>query len=160
MPGGGRAVLPTPLGPVGVLWVEGALVSLSFLPDAPLAPPQDGLGAQVARELAAYFAHPNGHCWRVPYRLLGTDFQQRVWQALAAIPMGETRSYGTIARQLASGARAVGSACRTNPLPLLIPCHRVVAQSGLGGYDGAMQGTKLDRKRWLLRHEGIDLSEF
>jgi len=83
----------------------------------------------------------------------GTAFQQRVWQALRDIPVGETRTYGQIARQLNSSPRAVGNACRANPLPIVTPCHRVVAANGAGGFAGARQGRLLDIKKWLLAHE-------
>jgi methylated-DNA-[protein]-cysteine S-methyltransferase len=86
--------------------------------------------------------------------LSGTEFQRRVWQALRAIPAGETMTYGELAEQIGSGARAVGNACRANPCPLVIPCHRVVAANGLGGFAGKRSGRKLEIKRWLLHHEG------
>lgn len=85
---------------------------------------------------------------------LGTPFQQRVWRELCAIPGGEVRSYGELSRQLESSPRAVAGACRANPLPLLIPCHRVVAANGPGGYMGQRSGTALAIKQWLLQHEG------
>ena len=86
----------------------------------------------------------------------GTAFQQRVWQAIAAIPVGETRTYSQLAAQIGSGPRAVANACGANPLPIVIPCHRVVAKHGLGGF---MQGQQngLLIKQWLLRHEGVNL---
>ncbi|MCU7798444.1 MAG: methylated-DNA--[protein]-cysteine S-methyltransferase [Candidatus Thiodiazotropha sp. (ex Semelilucina semeliformis)] len=83
----------------------------------------------------------------------GTPFQHKVWQALQAIPAGETLTYGTLAEHIGSGARAVGNACRANPCPLVVPCHRVVAVNGLGGFAGERHGKKLEIKRWLLRHE-------
>lgn len=84
----------------------------------------------------------------------GTAFQQRVWQAIAAIPLGKTATYGQIANQIGSGTRAVANACGANNIPLIIPCHRVVAQNGIGGF---MQGKEngLSVKRWLLAHEGV-----
>lgn len=84
----------------------------------------------------------------------GTPFQQRVWRELTRIPFGETRSYGDLAARLNSSARAVAGACRRNPLPLLVPCHRVVAKQGLGGFMGKTGGQALAIKRWLLQHEG------
>lgn len=84
----------------------------------------------------------------------GTAFQQRVWQALQQIPAGETRRYGELASALNSSARAVANACRANPLPILIPCHRVVASNGLGGYMGHRDGEMVAIKQWLLHHEG------
>jgi O-6-methylguanine DNA methyltransferase len=83
----------------------------------------------------------------------GTAFQQRVWRALSAIPFGETRSYGELARELGSAARAVGGACGANPIPIIIPCHRVLAANRrLGGFSG---GDGLSSKQQLLAHEGI-----
>jgi methylated-DNA-[protein]-cysteine S-methyltransferase len=84
----------------------------------------------------------------------GTPFQRRVWHLLQQIPVGEARRYGEIASVLGSSARAVAGACRANPLPILIPCHRVVAATGLGGYMGEIDGGALEIKRWLLHHEG------
>lgn len=84
----------------------------------------------------------------------GTVFQQRVWQAIAEIPCGETRSYSDLAKQIGSGSRAVANACGANKLPLLVPCHRVVAKHGIGGFmRGKQYGLKI--KQWLLRHEGV-----
>ncbi len=84
----------------------------------------------------------------------GTPYQQKVWRALQRIPVGEVRTYGELANELDSCARAVAQACRANPLPILIPCHRVVAANGLGGYMGQTEGAGLAIKRWLLHHEG------
>jgi len=87
----------------------------------------------------------------------GTSFQQSVWHELSKIPVGETRTYGEIAHKLNTSARAVGNACRRNPIQIIVPCHRVVSAKGLGGYAGETQGRQLDIKRWLLNHEGVHL---
>jgi len=81
----------------------------------------------------------------------GTAFQQKVWQAMQAIPFGDVKTYGAIAKEIGSAARAVGMGCGANPIPVLIPCHRVVAGNGLGGYSG--EGG-LGTKQHLLEHEG------
>ena len=86
----------------------------------------------------------------------GTPFQQKVWQAIAAIPAGSVLTYQDIARQIGSHPRAVGGACGKNPLALVVPCHRVVAKSGLGGFSSG-EDNALDIKRWLLAHEGVRL---
>lgn len=86
--------------------------------------------------------------------LSGTPFQRRVWQALLAIPAGQVMTYGGLARHLGSSPRAVAQACRRNPYPVVIPCHRLVASQGLGGYNGATRGPAIEIKRWLLGHEG------
>lgn len=87
----------------------------------------------------------------------GTDFQQRVWYELSQIHLGETRTYGDIANKLNSSPRAVGNACRKNPIQIIIPCHRVVSAKGIGGYAGETEGKQLKIKRWLLSHEGVEL---
>jgi len=86
----------------------------------------------------------------------GTPYQQRVWKAICAIPAGQVATYQEIAQQLGSGARAVANACGANHLPLLVPCHRVVAKTGLGGF---MRGNPKGKtiKTWLLKHEGVEL---
>jgi len=94
----------------------------------------------------------------LPIELQGTPFQRRVWKALREIPPGRTITYSELARQLGTGARAVGGACRANPCPIVVPCHRVVAVNGLGGFSGDTSGRKLEIKRWLLRHEGDAVS--
>jgi methylated-DNA-[protein]-cysteine S-methyltransferase len=113
----------------------------------------DGAVAQAVEELQEYFA---GRLRRfeVTTRLeTGTDFQRRVWKAIARIPFGETRSYGEIARLASSpgAVRAAGQACGANPIAIIVPCHRVLAAGGrMGGYGGG-----LERKEWLLTHEGV-----
>jgi methylated-DNA-[protein]-cysteine S-methyltransferase len=81
----------------------------------------------------------------------GTEFQARVWDALRKIPSGEVITYGQLARHLNTSSRAIGQACRANPIAVLIPCHRVVAVNGPGGYMGKAE--KTDIKQWLLAHE-------
>jgi methylated-DNA-[protein]-cysteine S-methyltransferase len=119
-----------------------------------IEPVTQPLTAKLYRQLMSYFALPSFKC-DFPL-LLGTPFQLRVWRAIYDIPFGETRTYGQLATLLGSGARAVANACGANPLPIIIPCHRVVAKSGIGGF---MQGKKngLLVKHWLLRYEGVDL---
>lgn len=104
-------------------------------------------------QLREYFAAKRRE-FDVPVDPAGTDFQKRVWQLVAAIPYGKTVSYGSIAQQLGSSARAVGAAVGTNPIPIIIPCHRVIGTDGsLTGYGGGLR-----LKIWLLRHEGALLT--
>lgn len=107
----------------------------------------------VVDELYAYFCG-NSAQKTLSFQAGGTPFQQLVWRALCGIPYGTVCSYGELARRLGSSARAVAGACRANPIPLLIPCHRVVAARGYGGYLGRTGGQALTIKRWLLQHEG------
>lgn len=88
---------------------------------------------------------------------VGTIFQNAVWLELRNIPMGEIRTYGDIAEKLNSSARAVGNACRANPIQIIIPCHRVISAKGLGGYAGETEGKQMTIKRWLLSHEGVEV---
>jgi methylated-DNA-[protein]-cysteine S-methyltransferase len=108
---------------------------------------------QMTKEILAYLQRPH-QAFSLPTQLAGSAFQQKVWLAIYAIPLGQTRTYGELASQLQSGPRAVANACGANCLPLAIPCHRVVAKNGLGGF---MRGAKngLAIKRWLLAHEGV-----
>lgn len=125
----------------------------------PLSAAATPLARRTEDELAAYFANPS-HVFSLPVRPAGTVFQLRVWQAIAAIPVGQTRRYGELAGELRSVARAVGQACGNNPLPIVIPCHRVVAAGGLGGFDHRTDNAHLDIKRWLLMHEASTGSLF
>jgi methylated-DNA-[protein]-cysteine S-methyltransferase len=149
------ALVAAPGFALGVRCAEAAVIGIRFLPpQAAVSPPTTALAAEAARQLAAWLADPR-QVWDLPMRATGTDFQRRVWAAIAAIPLGQTRTYGQLAQTLASSPRAVGNACGKNPLPILVPCHRVVGATGLGGFDGHRDGFLLDVKRWLLHHEGI-----
>jgi len=143
----------TPIGPLALFEADGAVVAVDWgwLPDAEETP----LLIEARRQIEAYF-DGGLRSFDLPLALAGTAFQQKVWAALRHIPFGATRSYGEIAAELGSHARAVGGACGRNPLPLLIPCHRVLAAlGGLGGYSGP---DGIETKAWLLRHEGADVA--
>ncbi|MCB1823587.1 MAG: methylated-DNA--[protein]-cysteine S-methyltransferase [Candidatus Competibacteraceae bacterium] len=151
-----QAVIATPIGMVGIRMASEAVSELDFLPaDAPERAPTDVVTQAVVAQLQEYFHDPRAP---ITVALLpkGTMFQQRVWNALRAIPAGTVLSYGELAARLGTAARAIGGACRSNPIPILVPCHRVVARQGLGGYAGEVTGDPLNIKRWLLRHEGMD----
>jgi methylated-DNA-[protein]-cysteine S-methyltransferase len=118
--------------------------------------PVAGVLAAAAAELGEYFRGSRRE-FSVPLRRpsTATPFQERLWDALLRIPYGQTRTYGELAVELATSPRAVGGACARNRLPLLIPCHRVVAKGGLGGFSGDWEtGMALDVKQVLLAHEG------
>ena len=106
----------------------------------------------ISQRLASYWQAPDSP---IMVKLLkqGSDYRLRVWAALCAIPVGQTLSYAALAQQLASSPRAVGNACRDNPYPVFIPCHRIVAVSGLGGYCGQTSGSYLTIKQCLLAYE-------
>jgi methylated-DNA-[protein]-cysteine S-methyltransferase len=146
------AVIATPLGRLGIEAAV-ALTNIDFVSTrTPLKTARTPVACKVCTQLKAYFADPRA-CFDLPLAAAGSDFQQRVWRALRQIPSGTARRYGELAKRLKSAPRAVGGACRANPIPIVVPCHRVVAATGLGGFMGATRGRALDIKRWLLEHE-------
>ncbi len=143
--------LLTPLGDLTLSEEDGAIVSLDWgrVDDQQATP----VLREAANQLHDYFDGKRRD-FDVPVAPHGTPFQRRVWAALQQIPAGETRSYGDVARVLASGPRAVGQANGRNPIPIIIPCHRVVGAGGsIGGYSG-LDG--LETKRFLLALETRD----
>jgi methylated-DNA-[protein]-cysteine S-methyltransferase len=144
--------VPSPVGPLTITEQAGAIVRVGWRGPAGAQAPTPLL-AEAARQLAAYF---DGRltAFDLPLRPAGSPFQQAVWDAMLRIPFGMTRSYGAIAAELAAPARAIGGACGANPIPIVIPCHRVLASGGLlGGYSG-QGGAKT--KRFLLALEGAE----
>jgi methylated-DNA-[protein]-cysteine S-methyltransferase len=150
---GFHAKLDTPFALVGVRTEGAALAEIVYLPrSAGTLAPANALAERACAQIEKYVADP-GYRFKLPLKQVGTAFQRRVWDMIASIPRGETRSYGDIARLLRSGPRAVGQACGTNYFPLVIPCHRVVAANGLGGFAHTSGGYLIEVKRWLLAHE-------
>ena len=138
--------------PVGDLLLQeddGALVALHW----GAGPASNGspLLSEAARQIDAYFAGELRD-FDLPARPIGTDFELRVWAAMQDIPYGGTRSYGDLAVAAHSAPRAVGRACGRNPIPIVIPCHRVLGKGWMGGYSGA---GGVDTKRALLMLEGV-----
>ncbi len=142
----------SPLGPLALETRDGALAALSWGRAA--REDESNLLARAAAALAAYFAGERLD-FDLPTAPEGTAHDLAVWRAMQRIPTGETRSYGEVARKIRSSPRAVGTACGRNPIPIVIPCHRIVAAGGaLGGYSG--QGGA-ETKRFLLRLEGVGM---
>jgi methylated-DNA-[protein]-cysteine S-methyltransferase len=148
-----RLHVDSPVGPLVLTERNGRLVRLSWgtRAEGRTTP----LLQRAAQQLADYFSGDR-KIFDLPLAPDGTAFQRRVYAAMSEIPCGRTRSYGEIAADLGSVARAVGGACGSNPIPIVIPCHRVLASGGrLGGFSGGPSRDRaLDTKRWLLRHEG------
>ncbi len=145
--------MASPWGMLGIV-ADDAVRGIDFLsPRVSARRATTPLARACLRQLTAYFRDPT---WRfdLPLVLTGTAYQQRVWRVLQTIPMGKVLCYGDVARRLRSGARAVGGACGANPVPIIVPCHRVVASNGLGGFSGGRVAHATDIKQWLLRHEG------
>ncbi len=148
-----QAKIDTPFALVGVRTEGDELAEIVYLPrSAGALAPANALAERFCVQLEKYVADP-GYRFKLPLRRTGTEFQRRVWDQIAAIPCGQTRTYGDLARALRSAPRAVGQACGTNYFPLVIPCHRVVAANGLGGFAHHASGYLLDVKRRLLAHE-------
>ncbi len=144
--------MASPCGMLGIV-ADSAVRCIDFLnPRVAALTPATPLARATVRQLAAYFRDPT---WRfdLPLVLMGTDHQRRVWRVLQTIPVGKVLCYGDVARRINSGARAVGGACGANPLPIIVPCHRVVARNGLGGFTSGRVAHATDIKQWLLRHE-------
>jgi methylated-DNA-[protein]-cysteine S-methyltransferase len=153
------AIVAAPGFALGVHCSDDEITAIDFLEAQPEVTPTSPLAAEAVRQLRAYLADP-AFAFGLPLRPAGTTFQRRVWGEIAAIPYGETRCYGQLAKNLKNAPRAVGQACGANPYPLVVPCHRVVASGGgLGGFSRQGGGFLLDVKRWLLKHEGSNLAD-
>ena len=141
--------LHTPIGDISVSEEDGAIVSVDWGWSS--VQNESALLRRARAQLHAYF---DGELAAsdLPLAPPGTAYQRRVWQALCGIPYGSTRSYLDLAHTAGGSPRSVGQANASNPIPLIIPCHRVVATSHLGGYSG---GDGLATKRWLLAHEAL-----
>lgn len=140
--------IDSPVGRLTVSATAQAIVSIAWTDD-PQGEPNELL-IEAQRQLEAYFAG-RLTCFDLPLMIAGSPFDRRVWEAMRRIPYGQTRSYGELAMEVGSGPRAIGGACGRNRIPLVIPCHRVLASNGLGGFSG---GAGLPTKRWLLQLEG------
>jgi methylated-DNA-[protein]-cysteine S-methyltransferase len=150
-------VVDSPIGPLGIRASRKRVNRVEFL-DRRSKPysSDDAFTLEVKRQLEDYFCISPIE-FSIPINLHGTDFQKQVWQLLLMIKPGEVRTYGDIAQELNTSPRAVGNACRSNPTPLIVPCHRVVSADGIGGFAGTTQGRRVEVKRWLLKHEGVSL---
>ena len=147
------AVVRLPFGFVGVRTRGACVEEICFLTgEAQAKAPANALAQRVVDQLFTYCADSSTRI-DLPLAIEGTDFQRRVWDQIARIPPGTTATYGELARRLKGEARAVGQACGDNRLPLAIPCHRVVAASGIGGFAHHRGGAYERIKRWLLVHE-------
>lgn len=152
------AIVSTPFGFVGIRTEAAVISELVYLPARfSEKAATDKLAEQAARQIEQYIAEPDFR-FKLPLKKAGTAFQQKVWAAISSIPRGEVRTYGQIAKHIQSAPRAVGQACGANWYPLVIPCHRVTAAGGLGGFahHDDETGFYVGIKRWLLTHEKVD----
>ena len=157
-----KKIYKSPLGDLSLVADESGLVGTWFLgqkyferglTEVPILGNHPFLGL-ASDFLDAYFSSQQPDPAAIPLSAQGTDFQQRVWAYLQTIPYGQTVTYGQLAQELKiNSAQAVGGAVGRNPLSILVPCHRVLGSQGqLTGYAGG-----LDKKIWLLEHEGVQL---
>jgi len=140
--------VPSPVGQLTIDERDGRIVAIGW--GGAVGGNGSPLLAEAARQLAEYFAGKRTR-FELPLGPQGTPFEERVWAAMRAIPYGQTRCYGDLAHDVGSAPRAVGRAIGKNPIPIVIPCHRVLAKGGIGGYSG---DGGLDTKRRLLAIEG------
>ncbi|WP_188567350.1 methylated-DNA--[protein]-cysteine S-methyltransferase [Undibacterium terreum] len=151
------AVVAAPFGAIGIRTQDQAISELVYLPprfaekDA-----TDKVAAKAQKQIEKYLQQPDFR-FKLPLQQVGTDFQRKVWAVIAAIPQGEVWTYGQIAKHIKSAPRAVGQACGANWFPLVIPCHRVTAAGGLGGFGHTDDESSfhIGVKLWLLQHEGV-----
>ncbi len=154
MKGAWAAVVDTPVGRLGVAVDADSLTRIEPLPTAALKSPNNGLAGEVVVQLRQWFAAPREAAFALPLSPAPTRFQTRLRAALMGLAPGELVTYGEVARALGSSPRAVGAACGANPIPIVVPCHRVVAAGGLGGYQGTdTEGAELAFKRHLIALE-------
>lgn len=150
-----QASLKTPFAHLGIRLEKDRLAAIDFIDADEEIRAASECALAICDQIRRYIDNPKqAYRFTVPCMLEGTPFQKKVWNELVKIPAGKVVSYGALAQKLGTSARAVGNACRKNPVPVVIPCHRVVSANGIGGYSGDTSGDLLDIKRWLLEHEG------
>ena len=152
-----QARVRTPFATLGITTTDKHVTGVRYLASSTpaLAPRKNTIAFLACVQIQSYLDDP-GFEFDLPLLLAGTRHRLAVWEAMQRIPAGRTRTYGELAQELRSSPRAVGGACGANPVPLVVPCHRVIAADGrIGGFMGARtEGFELSIKRWLLAHEG------
>jgi methylated-DNA-[protein]-cysteine S-methyltransferase len=149
-----QRTIVSPIGQIRLVSQHGRIAALTIDPaPEPDLPGDDAVLDSAAQQLAEYFSGGRER-FDLPIAPVTTPRGAALRAAICAIPHGQTARYGALAAQIGSGARAVGQACARNPIPVIIPCHRVLASNGLGNYSG---GGGIRTKQWLLAHEAGDL---
>ncbi|MFM8468056.1 MAG: methylated-DNA--[protein]-cysteine S-methyltransferase [Oxalobacteraceae bacterium] len=150
-----HAIVPAPFGGIGIRIDDGQLRELVYLPPQYSAKPApDAFTKKIYQQVAAYLKDPD-YAFHLDLPVVGTDHQRKVWTVINHIPRGKVLTYAEVARRIGSAPRAVGQACGANWYPLVIPCHRVTATGGLGGFARHDGGFHQGVKRWLLQHEQV-----
>ncbi len=134
---------------------DDTVVKIAFLPRyKPVINKPSSLLTETSKQLQQYFNDPTFN-FSFPHKLIATNFQTKVIKSLLKISLGKTLTYGDLASKHNTSARAIGNACRYNPLPILYPCHRIIAKNSLGGFSGKTKGELMNIKKYLLQHEGF-----
>jgi len=150
------AIFSTDIATIGIRLENSKLIKVDYLTNKNNKKPTSKLAENIQNKIEKYLRDSSKtNNLKIDVKLDVTPFQEKVLNQLVLIPYGETKTYGEIAKKLKTSPRAVGNACRRNPVPIVIPCHRVVASKGLGGYSGATEGETHDIKRHLLKLEGV-----
>jgi methylated-DNA-[protein]-cysteine S-methyltransferase len=148
-----QAQLLTPFGALGIHCANEELIGITFLASkSKVLSSPDAFAQEVCAQLQAYLDDADFQ-FDLPLKLSGTAHQLKVWQAMREIPCGQVQTYGDLAALVNSSPRAVGQTCGNNPIPVVVPCHRVVGKAGLGGFMHSSDNSILNIKRWLLAHE-------
>jgi methylated-DNA-[protein]-cysteine S-methyltransferase len=152
-----QACLRAPFATLGITASDTHVTGIRFLAPsvAAKAPKKNTIAFLACVQIQSYLEDAN-FVFDLPIKLAGTHHRLAVWEAMQRIEAGATRTYGELAKEIGSSARAVGGACGANPIPVVVPCHRVIAAGrDIGGFMGARaEGFERDIKRWLLGHEG------
>jgi len=153
-----QAIFTAPFATLGLKLNQQSICELDFIFEDISKPIfQNEYAEKIAEQINCYFENPS-YQFDLNVSPEGTKFQKSVWREMREIPSGSCLTYSEVAEELKSGARAVGNACRKNPIPLIIPCHRIVAKNGLGGFAGETTGQLTDIKQWLLDHESCSIN--
>jgi methylated-DNA-[protein]-cysteine S-methyltransferase len=150
-----QASIRAPFAHLGIRIVDNKLAAIDFIDSETEIKPADEAAVNVCEQIRRYLDDPANEQFDLACSFSATPFQLKVWTELKNIAPGKVVTYGELAKKLGTSARAVGNACRQNPVPVVIPCHRVVSASGIGGYAGDTGGDLLKIKSWLLQHEGL-----
>lgn len=148
-------IFQSPIGGIGIIAPDEKLIGLEILLDTKdevINPAPTPFITKIIKQLDNYFFNPKFR-FSLPMKIVGTPMQKTIWKELQKIPIGDVVTYGEIARKIHTSPRVVGNACCKNPIPIIIPCHRVVGAVDLGGYSGTRVGNMLSVKQWLLEHE-------
>jgi methylated-DNA-[protein]-cysteine S-methyltransferase len=150
-----HAKYPAPFAVLGIRVIGDHVSDIEYLPRGAAAlSPLNKVAERACKEIERYLQDPQ-YMPKITFDYVGTRFQCDVWRAISRIPVGRTLTYVDVARKLRTAPRPVGGACGANRVPIVIPCHRVISASGIGGFMRSKGADALAIKRWLLRHEGV-----